>query len=78
MQPHERRRLLANIETLVKRPAQAKVETMSEVLDDLGSLYSEYCGRKVTFLAVCADVPDNQEHLDEFKKNLTGTKQEQS
>lgn len=74
----ERRRLLANIETLVKRPALAKVETMSEVLDDLGSLYSEYCGRKVTFLAVCAEVSGNQEQLDEFKKNLTGTKQEQS
>lgn len=73
----KRRRLLTNIETLVKRPAQADVKTMSDVLDDLGALYSEHCGRKVTFLAVCAEVPGNQEQLDEFKKTITGTKQEQ-
>lgn len=78
MQIHERFRLLESINILVKQPAQADAAMMAQVLDDLGSLYSEYCGRKVTFLAVCAEVPDNQEQLDEFKKNLTGTKQEQS
>lgn len=77
MQVHERRRLLASIETLVKHPGKADIEMMSTVLADLGALYSEYCGREVTFLAVCAKVPGNQEQLEGFKKSLTRTKQEQ-
>ena len=74
----ERRRLLKNINRLVRQSSKADVKTMATVLNDLGSLYSEYCGRKVTFLAVCAEVPGNQEQLDNFKTTVLGTNQEQT
>lgn len=77
MQVNERRRLLENIDILVRKPSRATGTTAVEVLNDISALFSELCGRKVVLIPVCANIEGNQEKSDNFKETVQGTNPEQ-
>lgn len=76
MEVHERRRLLENIDILVRKPATANETTMAEVLADLGALFSELCAEPVIIVPTFAH-PANQYAQDKFNKTVQGTNPEQ-
>lgn len=72
----ERRRLLKNINRLVRQSSKADVKTMATVLNDLGALYSDLLDRSVVIVAG-VDHPDNRAAQDKFINTVRGTNQEQ-
>lgn len=76
MQANEKRRLLENIDILVRKPAAAGETTMAEVLADLGALYSELCGEPVLIVPTIVH-PTNQAAQDKFNQTVQGTNPEQ-
>jgi len=73
----ERRRLLKNVNRLVRQSSKADAETMARVLNDMGALYSELLNRSVVIVAGI-DHPANRATNDKFINTVRGTNQEQS
>lgn len=73
----ERRRLLKNINRLVRQSSKADVKTMATVLNDLGALYSDLLDSSVVIVAG-VDHLDNRATQDKFINTVRGTNQEQS
>lgn len=76
MQTHERRRLLENIDILVRKPGAATSTTMVDVLNDMGALFSELLDRRIVILPTMLH-PDNEAAREKFDQSVLGTNQEQ-
>lgn len=74
MQTHERRRLLENIDILIRKPAAAGETTMVDVLSDLGALFSELLGEPVLIVPTIVH-PTNQAAQGKFNQTVQGKSQ---